>query len=75
VPKSVKELSYFLWLTGYYRKFIKNYGLISKCFSDLLKKDAFRWSLHAQLVFDSLKETLSQALVLTLPDFTQPFVI
>lgn len=75
-PTDLKQLRGFLGLSGYYRKFIKNYGLISRPLTDLLKKDVlFHWTPQLQMSFEALKQALISAPVLVLPDFSKPFTI
>lgn len=75
LPTNLKQLRGFLGLTGYYRRFIKNYSIIAGPLTDLLKKDAFHWSDVATEAFNALKKCVTSAPVLTLPDFTKTFYI
>lgn len=74
-PKTVTELREFLGMTGYYRRFIKNYGLICRPLHNMLKKDGFQWGTEQDVAFDTLKQKMCTSPVLALPNFSQPFTI
>jgi hypothetical protein len=74
-PRNFTDLRGFLGLTGYYRKFVQNYGILAKPLTVLLQHKTFIWTDEAQTTFDALKKAMSSTPVLTLPDFELAFVI
>lgn len=75
VPTSATELRGFLGLTGYYRKFVQNYSIISKPLTQLLTKKGFEWNDQAEQAFTALKQAMVHTPVLALPDFNCPFTV
>jgi hypothetical protein len=62
-------------LTGYYRKFVKNYGNIVTPLIGLLKKNSFTWTPAVAWDFQTLKMAMCTTPFLALPDFTKIFFL
>lgn len=75
VLRTVRAVREFLGLTGYCRKFIKDYSVIAAPLTRLLKKEAFSWTEVTIQAFDALKTTLTMTPVLQLLDFSKKFVV
>lgn len=74
-PSNFTELRGFLGLTGYYRRFVQNFGIMAKPLTNLLKRKTFVWDDITQKSFEALKLAMTTTPVLALPTFSLPFVI
>ncbi|XP_058757457.1 uncharacterized protein LOC131630720 [Vicia villosa] len=74
-PRSLTSLRGFLGLTGFYRRFVKNYATLAAPLTDLLRSTKFIWSTEAAEAFTELQKKMTDMPVLALPDFTKKFII
>jgi len=68
-PSNKKEVQSFLGFTNFYRRFIQGFSHLACPLFNLTWKDMeWRWGAEEQSAFDSLKERITTALILALPD-------
>ncbi|CAL2259920.1 unnamed protein product [Prunus armeniaca] len=76
IPKTIKDVRSFLGHAGFYRRFIKNFSVISRPLCNLLLKDSpFEWTDACQVAFDKLIGMLTSAPIMQPPDWNLPFEI
>ena len=77
-PQTKKDVRTFLGMTGYYRRFIRDYATIAEPLTDLTKKtlpEKIVWNERLKLAFQRLKKVLMTAPLMKNPDFTRTFVL
>jgi transposase InsO family protein len=79
-PKKVKDVQSFLGLTGYYRRFIKDYAKIAEPLFKQLRNAQksnhhLQWSQECTYAFEALKMKLTNAPIMNTPNFEKPFIL
>ncbi|KAM1432097.1 hypothetical protein ACFXTO_014661 [Malus domestica] len=75
-PRNVTEVRSFLGLAGYYRRFVKGFSATALPRNKLTRKEVeFKWEEDCEWSFQELKQRLTQAPVLALPDDSGEFEI
>ena len=74
--RDVSEVHAFMGLSGYYRRFIKDFSTIAAPLYDLTRKESeFCWKTECQGAFDELKRRLVDEPILALPSDDGTYVL
>ncbi|GKC58732.1 putative reverse transcriptase domain-containing protein, partial [Tanacetum coccineum] len=75
-PKTPSEIRSFLGLAGYYQRFIANSSKIVKPLTSLTQKNhKYKWGVEQEEAFQTLKDNLCNAPILSLLDRAEDFVV
>jgi len=75
-PTNISEVRSFQGLASFYRRFVKEFSTIVSPFNEIVKKDVvFKWGQEQANAFETLKDKLTKAPILSLPNFTKTFEI
>jgi hypothetical protein len=75
-PTNVTEVRSFMGLAGYYRRFVEGFSKIANPITELQKKNKkFVWTEKCAEAFRRLKELLTTAPILKVPDMDADFLV
>lgn len=72
-PKTISEAWSFHGLASFYRRFVPQFSAIMGPLTNCIREGSFQWTSAATMAFNIIKEKLSSAHILALPDFTTSF--
>ena len=75
-PRTPRQVRQFLGLANYFRKFLRGYShMVAPLIALTREKHSFSWGELEQEAFDWVKNALTSAPLLCMPEFSQPFEV
>jgi len=74
-PSSVHDVCSFHGLVTFYRRFIRGFSTVVAPITDCIRNGTFEWTKAADKAFLELKDKMTHAPILRLPDFTKVFEV
>ena len=75
-PRNTTELSAYLGLTGYYRRFVEHFARITAPLNEKMQKGVeWSWTEACERAFVELKRVMMDDIVLAYPDWDKPFIL
>ena len=75
IPKSVHDVHNFHGIATFYRRFIRGFSTIVAPITDCIRKETYEWTKAADRAFLEIKERMTQAAILRLPNFSKLFEV
>ncbi|XP_016700286.1 uncharacterized protein [Gossypium hirsutum] len=75
-PTSIRQVRSFHGLASFYRRFVPNFSSLAAPLTSVIKKNStFHWGDEQEKALTIIKDCLTKAPLLTLPDFSKTFEI
>lgn len=74
-PTSINDIRRFHGLASFYRRFIKHFSSLIAPITECMKGGRFQWTKEADDAFGELKQRVTQAPCLVLPNFNEVFQV